>query len=109
MAMQRAPSCRVVLSPLPVWYHHIHVGRLQEKLDAAKAMQRAIVVAQNSTAGVAEVAAHFETLQVADFSMYSTSVWQNSCHLGRTMSPLRSHVETLQVPFDRNHAGSTKC
>jgi hypothetical protein len=37
---------------------------LQEKLDAARAMQRAIVVAQNSTAGVAVVANHFESLQV---------------------------------------------
>lgn len=36
----------------------------QEKLEAAQAMQRAIVVANNSTAGIADVAANFETLQV---------------------------------------------
>jgi hypothetical protein len=37
---------------------------VQEKLDAAKAMQRAIAVAHNSTAAVAVVASHFESLQV---------------------------------------------
>jgi hypothetical protein len=37
---------------------------VQEKLDAAKAMQRAIAVAQKSTTAVAVVASHFESLQV---------------------------------------------
>lgn len=36
----------------------------QEKLEAARAMQRAIIVASNSTAGIAAVAANFEKLQV---------------------------------------------
>lgn len=53
----RSVLCRRVLRADPLL-------SVQEKLEAARAMQRAIIVASNSTAGIAAVAANFEKLQV---------------------------------------------
>lgn len=66
---------------------------LQEKLEAAQAMQRAIVVANNSTAGIADVAANFETLQVCD-----TMPRPKSMRLASTVRTMQCMVALLMLP-----------